>query len=337
MISLGPLYRVRRVPLCLVLAIITSCLLCGCERTDPPQWQGYVEGEFVYVAAPLAGSLQKLDVQRGAQVAAGDLLFTLEDTPEKAARDEAQSRLAQARATLEDARKGRRPSEIESLQAQLGQAEAALALSEKELARQQELSRSGANTPQDLDRARSTRDQTREKVAQLQADLKTAQLGSRSDQIAAAEASVQALEATLQAAQWNLGQKRQTAPQAGLVFDTMYRAGEWVPAGRPVVALLPPPNLKVRAFVPETRVHTLHPGDRVQVIVDGAPQPLAGQISFIAPRAEYTPPVIYSRENRSKLVFMIEVTFDPQTAATLHPGQPVDVKLESAAADATRT
>jgi HlyD family secretion protein len=307
--------------------IVTLCLVGGCDRTDGNQLQGYVEGELVYVAAPLAGSLRTLSVQRGAQVIAGAPLFSLEDTPEKAARDEAQSRLNQARASLEDMKKGKRPSEIESIEAQLGQAKAALALAEKDLTRQEELFHSGATTPQDLDRARSTRDQSREKVAQLEADLKTAQLGARNEQITAAEANVRALEAALAAAEWQLSQKHQTAPQAGLVFDTMYRQGEWVPAGRPVVALLPPQNIKVRAFVPERQLHTLHLGDRVQVLVDGAPAPLMGQISFLSPHAEYTPPVIYSRENRSKLVFMIEATFDPQTAATLHPGQPVDVRL----------
>ena len=164
-------------------------------------------------------------------------------------------------------------------------------------------------------------------MVQLEAELKTAQLGARTDQIAAAEANVRTLEAALEAAQWNLAQKSQAAPQAGLVFDTLYREGEWVPPGRPVVVLLPPGNIKVRAFVPETRVHGLHPGDEVRVIVDGAAVPLPGRISFISPHAEYTPPVIYSRENRSKLVFMIEATVDPNTAATLHPGQPVDVRL----------
>jgi len=319
--------RLGRTPLGLGGLVVTICLLSGCDRTNDHQVQGYVEGEFVYVASALAGSLEALHVQRGAQVAAGEPLFALDDTSEKAARDEAQSRLVQARATLEDLKKGKRPSEIESIKAQLGQAQAALALSQKDLARQEELSRSGASTPQDLDRARSARDQNREKAAQLAADLQTAQLGARTDQIAAAEANVQALEAALATAQWALSQKRQTAPQASLVFDTMYRQGEWVPAGRPVVALLPPSNIKVRAFVPETRVQTLHPGDSVQVVVDGLPEPLAGRISFISPQAEYTPPVIYSRENRGKLVFMIEVTFDPKVAAPLHPGQPVDVRL----------
>ena len=110
--------------------------------------QGYAEGEFVYVASPLAGILEKLYVQRGDQVSAGDLLFDLDNTPEKAARDEAQRRLAQAQANLEDAIKARRPSEIESIQAQLKQARAALSFSEIELCAQQKLLESGAVSTQ---------------------------------------------------------------------------------------------------------------------------------------------------------------------------------------------
>jgi HlyD family secretion protein len=327
MIDSGPIPRLA--PKVLVWSVLFGplCMLAGCDRPDEGRVQGYVEGEYVYVASPLAGVLETLSVQRGVQVAAGDPLFALDNTPEKAALEEAKSRLAQARATLEDAKKGRRPSEVEALEAQLGQARAALALSQKELARQEELTRSGATTPQDLDRARAAHDQNLQRAAQLTADLKTAQLGARSDQLAAAEANVRALEAALTTAEWSLAQKRRAAPQAGLVFDTLYREGEWVPAGRPVVVLLPPPNIKVRAFVAETRVAALHAGDAVQVLVDGVPEPLAGRISFISPRAEYTPPVIYSQENRRKLVFLIEVTFDPRLAATLHPGQPVDVEL----------
>jgi HlyD family secretion protein len=268
-------------------------------------------------------------VRRGEQVKAGAALFALESASEKAVRDEAERRLAQARASLEDAKKGKRPSEIESIQAQLKQAQAASALSEIERARQERLARAGATPVQELDRAGSTNEQNRQRVAQLQADLKTAQLGSRSDQIAAAEANVRALEATLAKAEWDLAQKRQSAPQAGLVFDTLYREGEWVAAGRPVAVLLPPQNIKVRAFVPETRIGAIHPGDRVRVTVDGLPEPFVGTVSFISPQAEYTPPVIYSRESRSKLVFMIEAVFDPATAANLHPGQPVDVQFGS--------
>jgi HlyD family secretion protein len=271
-----------------------------------------------------------LHVKRGGQVKAGDLLFSLENTPERAARDEAERRLAQARANLEDAKKGKRPSEIDSVEAQLKHARAALTLSERELARQEKLTRTpGASSEQDLDRARTVRDQDSQRVAQLEADLKTARLGSRVDQVSAAEANQRAQEAALTRAEWDLSQKVQSAPRGGLVFDTLYREGEWVAAGRPVVSLLPPHNIKVRAFVPETRVASIQAGDPVKVSVDGLKEPFIGTVSFISPRAEFTPPVIYSLENRSKLVFMVEAVFDPETAAKLHPGQPVDVQFGS--------
>jgi HlyD family secretion protein len=321
-------FRVAVLFICGALAALGLSASCG--RPTSGKVQGYVEGEFVYVASPLAGALKTLHVKRGSQVKAGDPLFGLESTSEQATRDEAERRLAQARANLDDAGKGKRPSEIESIEAQLKQARAALTLSEREYARQEKLTRiPGATSEQELDRSRATRDQDSQRVAQLEADMKTARLGSRIDQVLAAEASQRAQEAALARAEWDLSQKAQRAPQAGLVFDTLYREGEWVAAGRPVVSLLPPQNIKVRAFVPETRVAAIQPGDRVQVTVDGLKDPLVGKVSFISPRAEFTPPVIYSLESRSKLVFMIEAVFDPETAVKLHPGQPVDVQLGS--------
>lgn len=303
-----------------LLALATSC-----NRSNPGHLQGYVEGEFVYVASPGAGKLEELHVARGSQVKTGDPLFAIESVSERAARDEATRRLAQARANLEDVKKGKRPTEIAAMDSQLQQARAALVLSEKEFKRQQELYKSGSSAIQDLDRARSAQDQDRQRVAQLEADLQTAQLGSRADQIAAAEANVHALDAALARAEWDLSQKQQTATQDSLVFDTIFRVGEWVPAGRPVVSLLPPANIKVRAFVPEQRVGSIHLGDTVRIRIDGVKEPAVGKVSFISPQAEYTPPVIYSQDTRTKLVFMIETVFDPATAAKLHPGQPVDI------------
>lgn len=326
MTGLDPSYR--RIVRCKVVLLALLALAAGCNNSDLNLVQGYVEGEYVYVASPLPGALESLAVQRGTQVKEGDPLFALDSTAEQAVRDEAERRLAQARATLEDAKKGKRPTEIDAIKAQLKQARAALRLAESEFARHEALmSVPGATAELEFDRARSARDQHRQGVAQLEADLSTAHLGSRGDQVVAAEAEVRAREAALAKAEWDLSQKRQSAPKAGLVFDTLYREGEWVAAGRPVVALLPPQNIKVRAFVPQTRIGTIQLGDRVTVNVDSVAQPFVGTVSFISPRVEYTPPVIYSRESRDKLVFMIEATFDPQVAANLHPGQPVDVRV----------
>jgi HlyD family secretion protein len=282
------------------------------------------------MASPLAGALRVLHVSRGMKVKAGDALFELDVQPEQAARDEADRKLGQARATLEDLKKGKRPSELAALEAQLRQARAAVALADKEYAQQEKLMRTpGATAELEFLRARAVRDQNRQRLAQVEADLRTARLGSRADQITAAESNVRALEAALARADWELAQKRQTAPQDALVFDTLYREGEWVPAGRPVVVLLPPSNVKVRAFVPETRIGTVQRGDHVQVTIDGMAEPLSGTVSFISPRAEYTPPVIYSQDTRSKLVFMIEAVFDRNASMMLNPGQPVDVHLSA--------
>jgi HlyD family secretion protein len=316
-----------RRPWRLSAALVALCALAGCGPSESNRVQGYVEGEFVYVASPLAGAVETLDVKRGAEVKAGDPLFALDLMPEKAARDEAARKVAQARADWEDLKKGKRPSEIESVKAQLGQARAALTVSEKEFVRQQRLAGSNATAEQDLEQARSTRDQNRERAAQLQADLTTAELPARPDQVAAAEAKVYAAEAALAQTAWNLAQKKQAAPQAGAIIDLLYWPGELVAANRPVVVLLPPENIKVRAFVSQTRLGGIRVGQTVRAFADGAPAPYVGHVTFISPQAEYTPPVIYSRESRAKLVFMIEARFDAATAAKMHPGQPVDVEF----------
>jgi len=317
---------------CLAAALLgcllsgTLLLAAGCTRETAGRLHGYVEGEFVYVAAQLPGTVT-LQVSRGGQVRQGEPLFVLESVAEVTARDEARRRLAQAGAVLQDLRKGVRPTEMAALQARLQEARAAMLLTENELSRQERLFSSGTVSAQDFDRAKSARDQQGQLLARLEADLQTARLGGRSDQVAAAEANVRALEAALARAEWELTRKSQRAPAAALVYDTLYRSGEYVTAGRPVVALLPPANIKVRVFVPQARLASLYTGDPVTVTVDGSQESFSGTVSYISPRAEYTPPVIYSRESRAKLVFMVEATFPPETAVRLHPGQPVDLRL----------
>jgi HlyD family secretion protein len=309
-----------------ILAILIS-LSAGCNGPENESMQGYVEGEYVYVSSSLPGPLKSLRISRGTQVKAGDLLFEFDDTPQRAARDEAERRLANARAVWTDLKKGRRPSEIAAIEAQLKQAKESSIFSESEVARQMKLAAANAGTAEDLERMRATRNQDLQRIAQFEADLATAKLGSREDQVIAAEATVRAQEAALGRAEWDLAQMRQTASKAGVVVDTLYREGEWVAAGKPVVQLLPPENVKVRLFMPEERLGTVRYGKEVRVSVDGIAEPFVGKVSFISPKAEFTPPVIYSREARSKLVFMVEAMFAPEDAAKLHPGQPVDCRF----------
>lgn len=311
---------------CVVLVLMAAA--SGCTKGTDGALQGYVEGEFVFVASPGAGELEKLHVQRGGAVKPGDLLFALENTVERTAVERQEGLLIRSEAMLADERKGQRPSEIASLEAQLEQARASRQLSEIEFQRIEKLVPSGAASVNALDRTRASLLQDTQRVAQLEADLQTARLGAREDRVAAAEADVRTLKAQLEKARWDREQKQQAATAAGRVFDTLFREGEWVAAGLPVVVLLPPENVKVRTFVPEQQVGSVKVGATAIVEVDGVANPLQGKVTFVSPRAEYTPPVVFSRESRAKLVFLVEIRFAPEIAATLHPGQPVDVRIE---------
>ena len=305
-----------------------ACLLAlgACGDAPPAGFPGYVEGEYVRVASPLAGTLMQLSVERGVQVAKDAPLFTLESEQERAARAEAEARVRQTQASLANLEKGRRPPEIAAVRAQLAQAQASLRQSEADLTRTQKLVADKFLPPQKRDEALAARDRDRARVAELTEQVSIANLPARSDEIAAANAEVKAATDALAQAQWRIDQKSQTAPAAGLVTDTLYRPGEWVAAGAPVVSLLPPNNVKIRFYVPETTLATLRLGDVVRVRCDGCGADIAATVRFIAPQAEYTPPVIYSRENRAKLVYLVEARPDAPNPA-LHPGLPVEVSL----------
>lgn len=309
---------------CLVFA---AALLGGCSKKSSGGFQGYVEGEYVYVAAPLGGALTNLAVARGDQVNKGQLLFELDRQSEAAAQTVAEKNLAQSQAQLDDLTKGKRPTEIESLAAQSARAQANLKLSTTQLARREKLDVTDVVSKEELDQARAQNDANQAQVNQLAADLATAKLGGRADAIRAAQAAVESQQAAFDKAKWAFDQKRQFAPADAQVHDTLYRSGEWVAAGNPVVALLPPENLKVRFFVPQEILPQIKVGQTVSVHCDGAAHVIKAVVNYLATQAEYTPPVIYSRETRAELVFMIEAKISPADAADVRPGQPADVTL----------
>ncbi|HTO04413.1 MAG TPA: HlyD family efflux transporter periplasmic adaptor subunit [Opitutus sp.] len=306
------------------MVVLMTLIAGGCARSEATRWQGYLEGEFIYVGAPLAGLLESLAVEKGARVEAQAVLFSLERQAELAAQQQASAQLQAVLARLEDLRKGARPSELAGLEAQVEQARATAELAQIDFRRIETLRQTDVVAESEFDRARLMLERAKGTLDQLGAQLATARLGGRVDVIAAAEAEAQSARAAKAKADWSVEQKSQRAPRAALVYDTLYRAGEFVPAGNPVVSLLAPELLKVRFFVPEAEFATLKSGDPVQVTITGR-EPLTARISFMSPQPEYTPPVLYNRENRAKLVFMIEATFQPGDALDLHPGQPVDV------------
>jgi HlyD family secretion protein len=309
----------------IVLALASAAALAACSQREPSTYQGYAEGEFVHVASPVGGRLDKLLVARGQTIAVGAPLFELESQQESAGVAQADENLRAAESRLADLGTGKRSAEIDVTQAQLEQATAAAAQSDSELTRDQAQFEAGGISKTQLEAARAKRDVDAAKVRELTGQLDVARLAARPDQIKAQSSDVAAAKATLAQAQWKLDQKKVVATRAGLVFDTLFREGEWVPAGSPIVRMLPPENIKIRFFVPEAQTPRFKVGQGVTLKCDGCAGPIAAAVTYVAAEPEYTPPIIYSNETRAKLVFMIEAKPEAAAATSLRPGQPVQV------------
>jgi HlyD family secretion protein len=250
-----------------IFLVLLILLLGACSRQDDAVWLGYGEGDNAFIGAPQPGWITHLYVERGQQVHRGDLLFTLDDTQERAARDQAAATLAQMKAAL-------------------AQQEASLDYNRKQFGRQSGLARANAGTPTALDLAQSNYRQSDAQIAQ-------------------ANSQIAQQEAALQSAEYVLSQRRVVAQTEGQVEDIYYREGEYVAASAAVLSVLPPKNVYVRFFVPEAQLAKVHVGERVRINCDGC-QPIDATISFIAQQEEFTPPVIFSETNRDKLVFKLE-------------------------------
>jgi HlyD family secretion protein len=302
--------------------------MSGCDKPVPTGFHGYIEGEFVNLASPFAGQLQQLHARRGIQVTAGQPLFVLEQANEQAARLEQEERLKSAEARLSNLQIGKRTPEIDALKAQLAQAQATRNVAATHLQQQERLFKSGFISGERIAEVRAEFARDTARVAEVEAQIRTALLPlGRNAEVSGALSDAQAARAALAQATWRLQQKSVAAPSAAFVQDTFFVEGEWVPAGRPVTALLPPGNVKARFFVPEAVVGSLSPGRSVEIACDGCGAPIPARITFISTQAEFTPPIIYSNEARAKLVFLVEARPDPKDAPRLHPGQPVDVKV----------
>jgi HlyD family secretion protein len=308
--------------------LIISGILDGCSGDTPPTYQGYVEGEYVHVASSVGGRLERLLVQRGQTVEAKAPLFKLESEEETAAKRQADEQLKASQAQLADLRVGRRNPEVDVAKAQLAQAIAAEQQAEQQLKRDQAQFEVGGIPRAQLEDSRANHAIKAARVRELQGQLDVSRLPARRDQIRAQDAQVAAARAASSQSDWRLDQKHISAAQAGLVVDTLYREGEWVPPGSPVVRMLPPQNVKVRFFVPQAVAGGLKPGRNVALRCDGCEAEVPATVSYIATEPEYTPPVIYSNETRAKLVFMVEARPSVENAGRLRPGQPVAVTLK---------
>jgi HlyD family secretion protein len=288
------------------------------------RYLGYVEGETSLIAPPIAGRLVQRPVERGMTVKKGDRLFVIDPVLANAEVTRAEAALAESKSRYANLLIGKRQEEQDVTRSQRREAEAQLAMSETELQRQTQLLEKGFTTRQAFDQVQSQVLQLRSRIASLAAQEKVGDLAARPDEIAAAKSLVDQSQANLDQARKRLDDLMPVAPEDALVENTFFNVGEWVPAGTPVVSLLPPFRVKLRFFVPEEDVARARMGGTVNFTCDSCPPDLKADIIYISPRSEFTPPVIYSQSARSKLVFLIEARPHP-TQTLLSPGLPVTV------------
>lgn len=310
------------VPILALAAVILVAVVVLVPRlTKEHVLSGYVEGEPLYMAAPVSGTVTSMLVQRGDRVAAGQKLFVVDTSQVGAARDEAAAQVAAAEAQAQDARKGQRPVELAVYDANIAAAEAKVRDAAATLSRVRPLVEQGYYAPARLDDAKAAYDAARAAEAAARKQRQAAALGARQDQIRAADAQVRLAEAGLASTSARLADAAPLAPGAARVEDVFYQAGEWAIANQPILALLPDDRVKLRFFAPEKSVAHYRPGETVKFSCDGCAAGLTAKITYVSPRPEFTPPVIYSREARDRLVYLIEA----RPSQLLNPGQPVDV------------
>ncbi len=314
----------------IILVLAGLAILFLGWRTLAPQFRpaptlsGYIEGEALYLSAASAGQVTQVGVRRGQRVEAGARLFQIEPDQQQAQQQQAAADLAATSAQAEDARQGQRPAEIAVLEASRDAAAGAEREARIALNRAEELVRRGIYAPVRLDEARAAHQNAASNLAAARRRIEVAELGQRAEQVRAADARVAQARARVSETGARLATLSPIAPAAGRIEDVFFQRGEWAAANQPVVALIPDDRVFVRFFVPEREVAAYRPGARIRFACDGCPADLSATISYVSPRPEFTPPVIYSRESRDRLVFMVEAR--PQNGAALVPGLPVDVE-----------
>ncbi|MDP1629789.1 MAG: HlyD family efflux transporter periplasmic adaptor subunit [Caulobacter sp.] len=291
---------------------------------------GYIEGEALYMSSSTSGAVSAVSVVRGQRVAAGQPLFAIDAAPLIAQRDQAAAALAGAEARLADAGKGQRPQELAVFDAQGAAAEAAVVEARKTLDRAETLVQRGVYPRARLDAARAAWETAVANRRTVSSQRTAGTLGARPDAVRAAEAQVQQARQALAEVQALVDRTGPRAPVAARVEQVFFQAGEWATANQPVVSLMPDDRVRLRFFVPERELSRYRVGRQVAFSCDGCKTGLSARINYVSPRPEFTPPIIYSRDSRDRLVFMIEAR--PETPGGLNPGQPVDVRpLEAGA------
>ncbi|WP_298429013.1 HlyD family efflux transporter periplasmic adaptor subunit [Rhodoblastus sp.] len=291
---------------------------------------GYVEGDLVQIGPVEGERLARLDVQPGDTVAKDATLFTMATPILDEQRAEARAKVAQSEANMRNMQAAlQRPEQIAVLQAAVESAKAALVLSRTEYERQETLLAKGWASVAARDQAKFAFDRDKANLTQAERQVTAGLIPSRHQEITGAAAAMTQAQAELDQIDVRISRQTVHAPAAGIIQDVYFWPGEIVGAGQPILALLPPENRKVRFYVPEPQLARFALGAKISVSCDKCPSNLEGRVIYISQQAEYTPPVIFSLQERGKLVFRVDARLD-DPSILLPLGLPVTTRLIAA-------
>ncbi len=323
----------------LAVSLLAAGVACNRAPEGPPRASGYVEATEVRVAAEVGGRIAELLVEEGKRIAPGDLIARV-DTSDvaiairraSADRDQAvaQLRLVQAGARAEDVRQAR--AQAASADADVAAAQAELDAAEADLQRFEALLQANAGSRKQRDDAATRRrvaaahvSAARQRASAGYETVARLKAGSRAEEVAAARARVAAAEAQLASLEKNLADAQVKAPVGGVVTSKLVDAGETIAPRTPLVVISDLDHAWANVYVDEPLVPQLRLGQAATLVTD-AGQRLPGTVSFISPRAEFTPRNVQTADERSKLVYRIKVTVDNREGI-LKPGMPLEAEL----------
>ena len=302
---------------------------CNDDDADVLEATGTVEVRETDVAPTLAARVVRVLVDEGDSVRAGDTLAVLTLPTLEAELAQRRSRVAGSAAQVRELERGPRDAELDRARADLRTAEAEAVRSARDLERLERLLAAGAVSQQQVDNARAaSRTAAGRRDAARQA-LRLLQEGTRPERVAAGRAELGASEAALRAAEATASDLVLRAPVTGIVVGRHVEPGEVIPAGTPAVTIAELSQPWVRVYVPGPRLPLVRLGARATATLDGRDEtPFTGRVTVINPRAEYTPRVALTEDERADLMFGVKVELDDTTGA-LKPGLPVTVRIES--------
>ena len=271
--------------------MLISCgALSSCSNDATKMSDGYIDADLIYISSDFGGKLVELDASRGNFVKSGELLYQLEQTNED-------NNIAASK------------ENTANLQANLAATQNKLAYAKLNYKREAELKQQGFYSEDSLDSLKQNVQVLENEIVALKAQIKAASISTKQNV-------------------WQKYKKEVVASDNGIVFDTYYSRGEYIPPAAPVLSLVTESQIKAIFYIPETELSSIKLGQKVSLNLDNADEKLLGSINYISNISEYTPPIIYSQNMRQKLVYRIEAKIISPDLTKVHLGQPLSVELQ---------